>query len=254
MLGFQRFCPYIARMSDKTNIWKASVLTLFPDAFPGTLGTSIIGTARDKDIWSLETVDIRDFADNKHRNVDDTPAGGGPGMVIKPNIAAAAIDSVADDVRPVIYMSPRGKPLTQKRVRELAAGPGAIVLCGRFEGLDERVIEARNMEEISIGDFVLAGGEVAAMAMLEACIRLLPGVLGDSTSADQESFENGLLEHPLYTRPREWEGLEIPQVLLSGDHKKIAEWQLTQAKKITKARRPDLYEAYEPDGDDHEHD
>ncbi len=254
MLGFQRFCPYIALMSETANIWKASVLTLFPDAFPGILGTSIIGTAEDKEIWSLETVNIRDFSDNKHRNVDDTPAGGGPGMVIKPNIAAAAIDSVTDGERPVIYMSPRGKPLTQSRVRQLAAGPGAIVFCGRFEGLDERVIEARQMEEISIGDFVLAGGEVAAMAMLEACIRLLPGVLGDSTSADQESFENGLLEHPLYTRPREWEGLEIPQVLLSGDHKKIAEWQLTQAEKITKARRPDLYEAYEPNGDDHERD
>jgi len=205
-------------------------------------------------IFATLPTDIRDFADNKHRNVDDTPAGGGPGMVIKPNIAAAAIDSVEANARPILYMTPRGKPLTQKRVRELAVGPGVIVFCGRFEGLDERVIEGRNMEEVSIGDFVLAGGEVAAQAMLEACIRLLPGVLGDSTSADQESFENGLLEHPLYTRPREWEGLEIPSVLLSGDHKKIAEWQLTQAEKITKARRPDLYEAYRPDGDDHEHD
>ena len=242
-------------MSDNDqNSWRASVLTLFPDAFPGILGTSIIGTAQTNDIWSLETVDIRDFADNKHRNVDDTPAGGGPGMVIKPNIAAAAIDSVDVDSRPILYMSPRGKPLTQKRVRELAVGPGVIVFCGRFEGLDERVIEARQMEEVSIGDFVLAGGEVAAMALLEACIRLLPGVLGDSTSADQESFENGLLEHPLYTRPRQWEGLDIPEVLLSGDHKKIAQWQLTQAEKITKARRPDLYDAYEADGDDHEHD
>ena len=239
---------------DDNNTWAVSVLTLFPEAFPGILGTSIIGTARKNEIWSLETVNIRDFSDNKHRNVDDTPAGGGPGMVIKPNIAAAAIDSVADDVRPIIYMSPRGKRLTQQRVRDLAAGPGAIVFCGRFEGLDERVIKARGMEEISIGDFVLAGGEVAAMAMLEACIRLLPGVLGDSESAIQESFENGLLEHPLYTRPREWEGHEIPQVLLSGDHKKIAEWQLTQAEKITKARRLDLYEAYKANGDDHEHD
>ncbi len=241
-------------MSKEAKIWKASVLTLFPDAFPGILGTSIIGTARDKGIWELQTIDIRDFADNKHRNVDDTPAGGGPGMVIKPNIAAAAIDSVASTGRPLIYLTPRGKPLTQERVRALAAGPGVTVFCGRFEGLDQRVIDARDMEEISVGDFVLAGGEVAAMALLEACIRLLPGVLGDATSAEQESFENGLLEHPLFTRPRAWEGLEIPEVLLSGDHKKIAEWQLTQAEKITKARRPDLYEAYAADGDDHEHD
>jgi len=241
-------------MSKEAKIWKASVLTLFPDAFPGILGTSIIGTARNKGIWELQTIDIRDFADNKHRNVDDTPAGGGPGMVIKPNIAAAAIDSVASTGRPLIYLTPRGKPLTQERVRALAAGPGVTVFCGRFEGLDQRVIDARNMEEISVGDFVLAGGEVAAMALLEACIRLLPGVLGDATSAEQESFENGLLEHPLFTRPRAWEGLEIPEVLLSGDHKKIAEWQLTQAEKITKARRPDLYEAYAADGDDHEHD
>ncbi len=234
--------------------WSATVLTLFPDAYPGILDTSIIGTARKSGIWDLETVDIRDFADNKHRNVDDTPAGGGPGMVIKPNIAANAIDSVVPKGRPIIYMTPRGKPLTQRRVRELAAGPGVIVFCGRFEGLDQRVIEARQMEEISIGDFVLAGGEIASMAMLEACIRLLPGVLGDATSAEQESFETGLLEHPLYTRPREWEGREIPEVLLSGDHRKIAEWQLTQAQKITKARRPDLYDAYKANGDDHEHD
>ena len=234
--------------------WSATVLTLFPDAFPGILDTSIIGSARKSGIWGLETVDIRDFADNKHRNVDDTPAGGGPGMVMKPNIAAAAIDSVAKEGRPILYMTPRGRPLTQKRVRELADGPGVIVFCGRFEGLDQRVIEAREMEEVSIGDFVLAGGEVATMALLEACIRLLPGVLGDASSAEQESFETGLLEHPLYTRPREWEGREIPEVLLSGDHRKIAEWQLTQAQKITKARRPDLYDAYTANGDDHERD
>ena len=234
------------------NPWTATVLTLFPDAFPGILGTSIIGTARQKKIWELEAVDIRDFSDNKHRNVDDTPAGGGPGMVLRPDIAAAAIDSIAPEGRPLVYLTPRGKPLTQKRVREFAAGPGLIVMCGRFEGLDERVIEARQMEEISIGDFVLAGGEVAAMAMLEACIRLLPGVLGDAASADQESFETGLLEYPLYTRPRVWEGRAIPEVLLSGDHKRIAEWQLTQAEKITKARRPDLYDAYKAIGDDHE--
>ena len=232
--------------------WTASVLTLFPEAFPGILGTSIIGTAARNGIWALETIDIRDFSDNKHRNVDDTPAGGGPGMVLRPDIAAAAIDSIASEGRPLVYLTPRGTPLTQKRVREFAAGPGLIIVCGRFEGLDERVIEARQMEEISIGDFVLAGGEVAAMAMLEACIRLLPGVLGTAASADQESFETGLLEYPLYTRPRVWEGRAIPEVLLSGDHKRIAEWQLTQAEKITKSRRPDLYDAYKAIGDDHE--
>ncbi len=236
------------------DMWRASVLTLFPDAFPGILGQSIIGTAEKNRIWGLETVDIRDFAANKHRNVDDTPAGGGPGMVIKPDIAAAAIDSVAQMGRPIIYMTPRGTPLTQKRVKELAAGPGVIVFCGRFEGLDQRVIEARQMEEISIGDFVLAGGEVATMAMLEACVRLLPGVLGDASSADEESFEDGLLEYPLYTRPREWENRKIPEVLLSGDHKKIAAWQQTQKEVITKARRPDLYKAYKAKGDGHEHD
>lgn len=241
------------------NIWQASVLTLFPEAFPGILDVSIIGTAQKNRIWALETVDIRDFAANKHRNVDDTPAGGGPGMVIKPDIAANAIDSVAQMGRPILYMSPRGTPLTQKRVKELAAGPGVIVFCGRFEGLDERVIEARQMEEVSIGDFVLAGGEVAAQAMLEACVRLLPGVLGDAASADEESFEDGLLEYPLYTRPREWEDRNIPEVLLSGDHKKIAKWQQDQKEKITKARRPDLYKAYQDrakteKGDDHEHD
>lgn len=235
-------------------IWQASVLTLFPDAFPGILGQSIIGTAQKNRIWALETVDIRNFAANKHRNVDDTPAGGGPGMVIKPDIAAAAIDSVAQMGRPIIYMTPRGTPLTQKRVRELAAGPGLIVFCGRFEGLDQRVIEARQMEEISIGDFVLAGGEIAAQAMLEACVRLLPGVLGDASSAEQESFEDGLLEYPLYTRPREWEGRDIPAVLLSGDHKKVAHWQMEQKEEITKARRPDLYKAYKAKGDGHEHD
>ena len=234
--------------------WQASVLTLFPAAFPGILRQSIIGTAQKNRIWALETVDIRDFAANKHRNVDDTPAGGGPGMVIKPNIAADAIDSVAQMGRPIIYLTPRGAPLTQDRVKELATGPGVIVFCGRFEGLDQRVIEARQMEEISIGDFVLAGGEVAAQAMLEACIRLLPGVLGDASSASEESFEDGLLEYPLYTRPREWEGRSIPEVLLSGDHKKIAKWQQSEKEKITKARRPDLYRAYRAKGDDHEHD
>ncbi|WP_409433416.1 tRNA (guanosine(37)-N1)-methyltransferase TrmD [Litorimonas sp. RW-G-Af-16] len=237
------------------NPWKASVLTLFPDAFPGVLGASIIGGAEKSGIWQLETVDIRDFSVNRHRTVDSTPAGGGPGMVLKPDVAAKAIDSVAtaSDSRPLIYLTPRGKPLTQYRVKALAKGPGLIVFCGRFEGLDQRVIEARQMEEISIGDFVLAGGEVAAQAMIEACVRLLPGVLGDLDSTTEESFEDGLLEYPLYTKPREFEGRTIPDVLLSGDHKKIAEWRRKQQIEITKARRPDLIDTSEH-GDDHERD
>ena len=234
--------------------WQATVLTLFPDAFPGVLGASVIGTAEKNRIWSLETVDIRDFAANKHRNVDDTPAGGGPGMVFRPDVSAAAIDSVdpASEMgeRPLIYLTPRGAPLTQKRVRELAFGPGLIVFCGRFEGLDQRVIEARQMEEISIGDFVLAGGEVAAQVMIEACVRLLPGVLGASESIEDESFEDGLLEYPLYTRPKEWEGREIPDVLRSGHHKAIAEWRLEQQKEITKLRRPDMWAAWQARQDD----
>ena len=239
--------------------WAASVLTLFPDAFQGVLDASVIGTAKKNRIWSLETVDIRDFAANKHRNVDDTPAGGGPGMVLKPDVAAAAIDSVASHEngvsgRPLIYLTPRGTPLTQKRVKELASGPGLIVFCGRFEGLDQRVIDARQMEEISIGDFVLAGGEVAAQVMIEACVRLLPGVLGAADSTSEESFEDGLLEYPLYTRPREWEGASIPEVLLSGNHKAIANWRQDQQIEITRARRPDLMGAYLAKGDDHERD
>ena len=235
------------------NPWSATVLTLFPDAFPGVLGASIIGGAEKSGIWRLETVDIRDFSVNRHRTVDSPPSGGGPGMVLKPDVAAKAIDSVATakDSRPLIYLTPRGKPLTQKRVRELASGPGLIAFCGRFEGLDERVIEGRQMEEISIGDFVLAGGEVAAQVMIEACVRLLPGVLGDAQSASEESFEDGLLEYPLYTKPREFEGRAIPEVLLSGDHKKIAEWRHQKSEEITKARRPDMWTAYK-NGDDHE--
>ena len=223
--------------------WTATVLTLFPDAFPGVLGASIIGTAKKNQIWGLETIDIRDFSANKHRTVDGPPAGGGPGMVIKPDVAAKAIDSVAsNDGRPLIYLSPRGAPLTQKRVRELAAGKGLIVFCGRFEGLDQRVIEAREIEEISLGDFVLAGGEVAAQAMIEACVRLIPGVLGTHESTVEESFEDGLLEYPLYTKPSSWDGRDIPPVLLSGNHKAIAEWKKAQSEDITKARRPDLWE------------
>lgn len=237
-------------MSDKpvptpANPWRATVLSLYPDAFPGVLGCSIIGAAAKNDLWQLELVDIRDFSTNRHRTVDGTPAGGGAGLVFKPDISAAAIDSVARDRRPLIYLTPRGKPLTQDRVRDLAAGPGLVCFCGRFEGLDERVIESRQMEEISIGDFVLAGGEVAAQALIEACVRLLPGVLGSAESLDEESFETGLLEYPLYTKPRVFEGREIPDVLTSGDHGAVDRWRLEQMKEITKARRPDLWEAYQ---------
>ncbi len=223
--------------------FRAACLTLFPEAFPGILDVSIIGTAREKGLWSLEVVDIRQFGVGKHRAVDDTPAGGGAGMVLRADVAAAAIDSLAPDGRPRVYLSPRGKPLTQARVRELAAGPGVILLCGRFEGLDERVIQARDLEEVSLGDFVLAGGEVAAQALLEACIRLLPGVAGNAASLEEESFETGLLEHPHFTRPQAWEGREIPAILTSGDHKKVREWRRNQAEELTKARRPDLYAA-----------
>ncbi len=223
--------------------FRATCLTLLPDAFPGVLGVSIVGNALREGRWSLETVDIRGFGIGKHRNVDDTPSGGGAGMVMRADVAAAAIDSVERDGRPLIYLSPRGKPLTQEKVRELAAGPGVILLCGRFEGLDERVIEGRGLEEISLGDFVLAGGEVAAQALLEACVRLLPGVAGNAESLAEESFETGLLEHPHYTRPQVWEGREIPAVLTSGDHAKIRAWRRNQAEELTKARRPDLYAA-----------
>jgi tRNA (guanine37-N1)-methyltransferase len=223
--------------------FRATCLTLFPEAFPGVLGVSIVGNALAKGLWTLEAVDIRTFGLGKHRTVDDTPSGGGAGMVMRADVAAAAIDSVAQDDRPRIYLSPRGKALTQARVRELAAGAGVVLLCGRFEGLDERVIEARGLEEVSIGDFVLAGGEVAAHVLLEACVRLLPGVAGNSESLQEESFESGLLEHPQYTRPQVWEGREIPAVLTSGDHAKVAAWRRNQAEELTKARRPDLYAA-----------
>jgi tRNA (guanine37-N1)-methyltransferase len=234
------------------NSWKASVITLFPDVFPGVLGASIIGNAKKSDIWQLETVDIRDFSVNRHRTVDSPPSGGGPGMVLKPDVAAKAIDSVAmSNDRPIIYLTPRGKPLTQKKVRELANGKGVIILCGRFEGVDQRVIEARQMEEISIGDYILAGGELASQVLIEACVRLLPGVLGRAQSAENESFENGLLEYPLYTKPRQFEGRDIPDILLSGDHKKIACWRNERSKEITKARRTDLWQEY-INGDCHE--
>lgn len=224
--------------------WQVTCLTLFPESFKGNIDVSIIGRARQKGIWSLETLDIRKFADNKHANVDDTPAGGGAGMVMRADVAAAAIDAVKLQARPLIHLSPRGKPLTQERVQALSEGPGVVMFCGRFEGLDERVIRSRNMEEISLGDYVLAGGEVAAMTLIEACVRLLPGVAGNQTSLEEESFtadaEGQLLEYPQYTRPRVFEGEAIPEVLLSGDHKKIAEWRRREALKLTRECRPDL--------------
>lgn len=225
-------------------MFKATLITLVPDAFPGPLGVSILERAREKGLWALETVDLREFGVGKHRNVDDTPAGGGAGMVLRPDVAAAAIDSVARQGRPLVYLSPRGKPFDQKKAHEWAAGPGVVFFCGRFEGLDERVIDARDMEEVSLGDFILAGGEVAAMAFIEATVRLLPGVAGNEASLTEESFEQGLLEHPHFTMPREWEGRPTPDVLLSGDHKRIEEWRRSSAKALTKHRRPDLYAAY----------
>ncbi|NIJ09596.1 tRNA (guanine37-N1)-methyltransferase [Sphingomonas vulcanisoli] len=221
----------------------ASVLTLYPEMFPGPLGVSLAGRALAEGKWSLDTVQIRDFATDKHRSVDDTPAGGGAGMVLRADVLAAAIDSVADE-RPILALTPRGAPLTQDRVRTLAQGPGAILLCGRFEGFDERIFEARAMEEVSIGDYVLSGGEMAALVLLDACVRLLPGVMGAASSGDEESFESGLLEYPHYTRPIEWEGRTIPEVLRSGDHAKIAAWRKHEAEIVTRLRRPDLWERH----------
>jgi tRNA (guanine37-N1)-methyltransferase len=223
-------------------MFAADVVTLFPELFPGPLGASVIGRGLSEGRWSLKATQLRDFATDRHRTVDDTPAGGGPGMVLKPDILAVAIDAVspASDPRPRLLMSPRGAPLTQARVRQLALGPGAVIVCGRFEGVDERVIEARGLEEISIGDYVLAGGEVAAMVLLESVVRLIPGVLGADDSHADESFESGLLEYPQYTRPQVFEGREIPSVLTSGDHGRIEKWRREQAQALTRVRRPDL--------------
>jgi tRNA (guanine37-N1)-methyltransferase len=222
-----------------------TVLTMFPDAFPGPLGVSLIGTAwREAALWSLETVDIRAFSTDKRGFLDDTPAGGGPGQVMRADVIASALDSVERRGRPLLYMSARGRPLTQARVREWAEGPGLIVLAGRFEGVDQRVLDARGFEEVAIGDAVLAGGEAAAMVAIEACVRLVPGVLGQAESLSEESFEDGLLEHPQYTRPRTFEGLDIPEVLLSGDHKKVAQWRSSMREETTRERRPDLWEAH----------
>jgi tRNA (guanine37-N1)-methyltransferase len=221
-------------------MWRASVVTIFPEMFPGPLGLSLAGKARGKGIWALDAVDLRDYAPDKHRTVDDTPAGGGLGMVMKADVIARAIDAVATDARPRLLMSPRGIPLTQRKVAALAQGPGVVVLCGRFEGVDERVIAGRDLEEVSVGDYVLSGGEVAALVLIDACVRLLPGVMGKEGSAIEESFADGLLEYPHYTRPPIWEGRAIPEVLLSGDHAKIAAWRRAEAERLTQARRPDL--------------
>ena len=228
--------------------WRASVLTLFPEMFPGPLGLSLAGKALGA-LWSLEAINIRDHATDRHRTVDDTPAGGGPGMVMKADVLACALDALAPDDRPRLVMTPRGRPLTQGRVRELAAGPGVIVLCGRFEGIDERLIAARRLEEVSIGDYVLSGGEVAALVLLDACVRLLPGVMGKDASAVEESFSAGLLEYPQYTRPAVFEGAAIPAVLTGGDHRRIADWRRTEAERLTRERRPDLWARYRPSDD-----
>lgn len=225
--------------------WHATILTLYPDMFPGPLGASLAGKGLKENRWSLEVRDIRDHGIGKHRNVDDTPSGGGPGMVMRADVAAAAIDAVDRADRPLIYLSPRGAPLTQGRVRALADGPGAILFCGRFEGLDQRVIEARQMEEISLGDFVLMGGEVAAMALIEAAVRLIPGVLGDAASPDEESFARGLLEYPQFTRPQAFEDRPIPEVLNNGNHSEISKWRQAQSEGLTRLRRPDLWALYE---------
>lgn len=220
--------------------FEASILTLYPEMFPGFLGESLSGRALARGDWTLETVQIRDFATDRHRSVDDTPAGGGAGMVLRPDVLARAIDSVAADERPRLLMSPRGRPLTQARVRALAEGAGVVIVCGRFEGVDQRVIDTRGLEEVSIGDYILSGGEPAALILLDAVIRVLPGVMGNPLSGTHESFENGLLEHPHYTRPQVFEGVEIPEVLTSGNHARIEKWRLEQARALTAERRPDL--------------
>src|SRR5450631_2290529 len=239
-------------MAAETKIWRATVLTLFPEMFPGPLGVSLAGKALAAGLWALEARDIRASATDRHRSVDDTSAGGGPGMVLRADVLAAAIDAadVASDRpmdrptdRPRLLMSPRGRPLTQSRVAELAAGPGPLIVCGRFEGVDQRVITARRLEELSIGDYVLSGGEIAAMALIDACVRLLPGVMGKLASSAEESFSDSLLEYPQYTRPQTFEGLSIPEVLLSGDHARVAAWRRTEAEALTRATRPDLWAA-----------
>jgi tRNA (guanine37-N1)-methyltransferase len=231
-------------MTAETKIWRATVLTLFPEMFPGPLRVSLAGKALASGLWSLEARDIRESATDRHRSVDDTPAGGGPGMVLRADVLASAIDAadISAD-RPRLLMSPRGRPLTQSRIVELALGPGPLIVCGRFEGIDQRVIEARGLEEVSIGDYVLSGGEIAAMTLIDACVRLLPGVMGKVASGADESFSDGLLEYPQYTRPQEFEGQPIPEILLSGDHARVAAWRQAEAETLTQARRPDLWAA-----------
>ena len=225
--------------------FRASILTLYPEMFPGPLGISLAGEGLRKGLWSLDTHQIREHGIGRHRSVDDNPAGGGAGMVLRCDVLAAAIDAAvpADDARPRLLMSPRGRPLKQEQVRDWAEGPGLVIVCGRFEGVDERVIEGRNLIEVSIGDYILSGGEMAALTLLDACVRLIPGVMGKVASGEDESFENGLLEYPHYTRPREWEGRGLPDALLSGDHARIAKWRRAEAERITRARRPDLLKA-----------
>ena len=235
--------------SEAKPAWTAMVLTLFPEMFPGPLGHSLAGKALADGIWALETVDIRDFARDKHRTVDDAPFGGGPGMVMRPDVVDAALAAATERTphgseAPLIYLTPRGAPLSQARVKQLAAEPGIVVLCGRFEGVDERVLKARNMEEISLGDYLLSGGEPAALALIDACVRLLPDVMGSEESLIEESFENGLIEYPQFTRPQTWQGQPVPDVLTSGHHEKIKAWRRAQAEAITKERRPDLWARY----------
>jgi tRNA (guanine37-N1)-methyltransferase len=226
--------------------WTARVLTIFPEIFPGPLAASLAGQGLAAGVWCLETVDIRDFGRDKHASVDDAPFGGGPGMVMRPDVVDAAVEAAVDSASdlPLIYLTPRGRPFDQRRARLLASGPGLVALCGRYEGIDERVLEARRPEEISLGDFVLSGGEPAAMALIDACVRLLPGVVGDSRSLVEESFERGLLEYPQYTRPRLWQGRDVPEVLFSGHHARIAAWRLAEAERTTRERRPDLWARY----------
>jgi tRNA (guanine37-N1)-methyltransferase len=225
-------------------MWRATVLTIFPEMFPGPLGASLAGRASARGLWSLAAIDIRDFAVDKHRMVDDTPAGGGPGMIMKADVLGRAIDAAAADDRPRLLMSPRGEPLTQARVRDLVQGPGLIAVCGRFEGVDERVIAGRGLIEISVGDYVLSGGEIAAMTLIDACVRLIPGVMGKETSGAEESFSSHLIEYPQFTRPQVWEGRAIPEVLISGDHGKVEAWRRAEAERMTRERRPDLWAAY----------
>jgi tRNA (guanine37-N1)-methyltransferase len=232
-------------MNSKT-CWTARILTLFPEMFPGPLGLSLAGKALERGDWKIEAIDIRGFATDRHRTVDDTPFGGGPGMVMRPDVADAALKfATRDGLKPAIYLTPRGHVLTQELVKELAAGPGVVLLCGRYEGLDERVIEARDLMEVSLGDFVLSGGEPAAIALIDASVRLLPGIMGAEETLEEESFESGLLEYPHYTRPAEWCGRPVPDVLMSGHHEKIRAWRREQAERTTESRRPDLWAAYQ---------